>query len=164
MKKPIRIAVFDDIEGAERATSKLLEAGFGKEQISVIFPACFEPVDPGVSHLDPAGAHALPSALAGGTLGALLGGLTIVAGIVTTGGTALLAAGPLLLTSAAVGGGFVGAMLTRGLEPEIADYYDQALEKGKLLIALEDDEEERLHRAESILAAEGADPIGLTAG
>ena len=70
-------------------------------------------------------------------VGGLLGGLAAVVGIAVTGGMGLFAVGPLLGATATggVAGAFVGAMLTRGFEPEIANFYDQALQKGQILVA-----------------------------
>jgi hypothetical protein len=51
-------------------------------------------------------------------------------------------------------------MLTRGIEPEIANYYDQAATAGKILVAAENHSEaqrQRLDEAERILARCGAE-------
>ena len=58
----------------------------------------------------------------------------------STGGLGLLVFGPMFLSSACAGalvGGLVGAMTTRGIEKEIANYYDQAVVQGKILVAAE---------------------------
>jgi hypothetical protein len=67
----------------------------------------------------------------------------------------------------AVWGGFLGAMMTRGLEKEAADFYDQAVQAGKLLVTVEQtspDQQPSLREAEQILAAAGAEPLPLTEG
>jgi hypothetical protein len=64
-------------------------------------------------------------------------------------------------------GGLVGAMLTRGLEKEDANYYDQALQLGKILVSVEADgpgHEERLSAAERVFAEAGAVPLALEEG
>lgn len=166
MKNSYRIGVFDTSAAAERAVQGLLEAGFARESLSVICPDCADGVASDVRRQDPAGANTPAAALAGGSLGALLGGVVAAAGIAATGGTGLLVAGPLLAGGAAgaVGGSFVGAMLTRGFEPETADYYDQALQRGKVLVAVENPDSKVLERAEAALLAAGAEPVHLTAG
>jgi outer membrane lipoprotein SlyB len=164
VKTPVRVGVFDTVRLADRAVGTLIAAGFAQEQISVICPQCHGPIREGVRAEEPAGAHTPGAAAAGGAIGAVLGGLTGIAGL-ASGGAALLVAGPLLGAAAgAVSGGFIGAMLTRGFEPEIADYYDQALQKGKVLVAVEDDDERRLAEAERVLAQAGAEPVSLPAG
>lgn len=168
-KKPFCVAVFDTVPEADRAIDALLAAGFAKDHVSVICPQCEAPPHAGVREEERSGSHTPQAAAVGGTIGAVLGGLTAAIGIAATGGTALFVAGPLLYglygaAAGAVGGSFVGAMMTRGLEPEIADFYDQALVKGQVLVAVEDDDEARLARAEKVLADAGADPISLSAG
>lgn len=62
-------------------------------------------------------------------------------------------------------GPFVGAMMTRGFEREFTDFYDQALQRGLILIAVEVEGEgnlPRLQEAERILAKAGAEPKPLT--
>jgi hypothetical protein len=58
-------------------------------------------------------------------------------------------------------------MMTRGLEKEAADYYDQAVQEGKLLVTVEQehpDQRPTLGEAEAVLAAAGAEPLPLTEG
>ena len=58
-------------------------------------------------------------------------------------------------------------MTTRGLEEELANYYDQAVVDGKILVAAEahgDGAEARLTQAEQVLRAAGAEPVALARG
>ena len=67
----------------------------------------------------------------------------------------------------AVWGGFIGAMMTRGIEKEAANYYDQEVQAGKLLVTVEQcqpDAHPSLDDAERILAQAGAQPVPLTEG
>ena len=69
--------------------------------------------------------------------------------------------------SGAVIGSFVGAMMTQGIEKELAYYYDQAVTEGKILVAVElrgKGVEPRLAIAEEILFQAGAEPIELPEG
>jgi hypothetical protein len=167
---PVRVGVFARVAQADRAVAELLEAGFRRDQISVICPKCGPGQFPDLEHVDPAGGHAAKAAAGGSAIGAVLGGLATIAGLTATGGLGLLAAGPLLagMGGGAVAGGFIGAMLTRGLEPEVADFYDQALQRGRILVAVEPepgpDEERRLAEAERAFEAAGAEPIPLREG
>lgn len=166
MKKPVRVGVFSTFREADRAIDGLLAEGFTEKEISVICPQCASPVHGGVHEQAPAGAHAPEAAAAGGALGALVGLLGTAVAITATGGAGLLVAGPLLggAATGAVAGGFLGAMTTRGFEPEIADFYDQSLEEGKILVAVEDHDEARLRVAERVIAAAGTEPIRLPEG
>jgi len=169
--KSVRVGVFRRIDDADRAVRALVDAGFDREHVSVICPTCTQEKwqDHAKREL-PAGARAPAAAAGGSAIGALLGGLVGVTGAIASGGTALLIAGPVLLGGAAggaVAGGLIGAMSTRGVEKEIADYYDQALQKGRILVAVEEhgpDGAELLARAERVLEQAGAEPIALTEG
>ena len=89
-------------------------------------------------HEDPSGSHTTAAVAVGSAIGAVLGGLTAVIGTVATGGIGLLAAGGASAWAGGIVGGLIGAMMTRGVEKELADYYDQAVVRGKILVAAED--------------------------
>jgi len=165
---PLRIGVFNTVEEADRAVHGLVEAGFQPAEVSVICPTCSPEKYREYHRTDPAGAHSGPAALTGGAIGGILGGLVAV-GAAATGGAALLAVGPLVLTAGAgaATGGLVGAMLTRGMEKEDADYYDQALQRGKILVSVECEGpgcEGRLAAAERVFTEAGAVPLALEEG
>lgn len=138
---PIRAGIFDSESSADRAVAGLLEAGFSREHISVVSarPMAQRADHAPVGNEPPAGAHTAGAIAAGGAIGSVLGGMTVVVGVAATGGLGLLAVGPLIGAAATGGvfGSFVGAMLTRGLEEEVANYYDQALTKGQFLVSVE---------------------------
>src|SRR5205085_3297891 len=101
-------------------------------------------------HQDPAGTHTGAATATGGAVGATLGGLAALAATAATGGVALLAVSGIAAWTGAVVGGLVGAMMTRGVEKELANYYDQAVTEGKILVAVEDQsprQQERLAEA-----------------
>lgn len=166
---PVRVGVFSRLAIADRAVESLIAAGFDREHITVICPTCSADALPGVRHEEPAGAHMPQVAVGGGAIGAVLGGLVAVAGVVATGGLGLLVVGPLLLGmgGGAVAGGLVGAMMSRGFDDQIANYYDQAVAKGHILVAVEDHgpaAQEHLAEAERIFTRLGVDPLALPAG
>jgi hypothetical protein len=169
--RPVRVGVFSTIAATERAVSNLLAAGFTKEEITVI---CSDEAKKRhfreYEHQEPAGTFAPAAAATGGVIGAALGGLTVLAFGAATGGIGLLAAGGIAAWSGGIVGGLVGAMLTRGVEKEAANFYNQAVQQGKLLVAVEDgdpDEQNRAARlatAAEILSAAGAEPLALPEG
>ena len=168
LERPIRVGVFLTIRAADCAVENLLKAGFSTEQISVI---CSDRTKEehfhAFEHEEPAGTYTPAAVAVGGAVGAALGGLTILAGAVTTAGLGLLAAGGIAAWAGGIVGGLVGAMMTRGVERELANYYDQAVSQGKILVAVEDHSEaqrQRLARAERILAECGAEPVSLPEG
>lgn len=167
IQRPFRAGVFSSIPAADRVVAQLLAAGIRPEQLSVLCSdEAVERHFEAFHHEDPAGENTPAMAATGGAIGATIGGLTAAAIGVATGGVALLAAGGLALMAGGVAGGLVGAMMTRGVEKEIADYYDQAVQNGKILIAVEvdGDESEKLAIAERIIAQGGAEPLALREG
>jgi hypothetical protein len=166
--RPVRVGIFTTVKQADKAVKDLFAAGFDREQISVIcsdehkeklFGELAEPVH---SARQTTGAVAT-----GGVVGATLGGLVLAVTGVVTGGASLLAAGTVLVAGGAIAGSFTGAMMTRGFEKEIADYYDGAVRLGRILVAVEvegEGHEARLAVAERIFVAAGADPVPLVEG
>jgi outer membrane lipoprotein SlyB len=166
---PVRAGIFTSAEKAEEVIRNLLAAGFSKDQITVVtsdkgalrhFPD--------VKLQEPAGAHTEEALTIGSSLGAALGALGIGLVGLATGGVPLLVIGSTYgAVTGGVTGGFIGAMLTRGVEKEVANFYDQEVADGNLLVAVEVDEastKPSLEDAERILAEAGAKPVPLPEG
>lgn len=164
--RTIRAGVFAAEEDAVRAVRQLMAAGFTSEEVTVICS------DKNVEHRferfhhqDRAGEHTPEAAMTGGLMGATLGGLTAI-GLVASGGTALLAAGG-FVAFGGIAGSLIGAFMTRGIEKELADYYDQAVVQGNILVAAERKEDPTgtaLAEAARILEANGAQAVALPSG
>jgi hypothetical protein len=168
---PLRAGVFATVQEADRAVHRLLDAGFTVEQITVLCSDVVkEKLFQDFEHQDVAGANVPAATVAGGTIGAILGGVTIILATAATGGAALLASGGLAAWTGGVVGALMGAMSTRGGEKELANFYNQAVLEGKLLVAVQDDDQDplrhrqRLTLAEQIITAAGAQPIALCEG
>ena len=136
--RPVRIGVYDSVTNAKQALNSLQQAGFKENELSVLcssetqakhFPESLVEGEPG----DTAKASA-----AGGVIGALLAGAGVgVAGLATTAGLPIVAIGAMgAALAGGVAGGLTGAMAERGFEPDSADYFDQAVTDGKILIAV----------------------------
>jgi hypothetical protein len=179
VKKPIaddrlEVGIFPTVEGARRAVQGLLAAGFSKEQITVMCSdQTKERYFQEFEHQEPAGTYTPTAAITGATIGALLGGASVVVASAATGGMALLAAGPITAWAGGVAGGLVGAMMTRGVEKELANFYQQAVVDGQILVAADVNTETsqpthnpRANSAEAarILADAGARPLDLPEG
>jgi uncharacterized membrane protein YphA (DoxX/SURF4 family) len=167
-ERPIRAGVYSHVRDADRAVSNLLAAGFTTQEISVMCSdEAIERHFQQFEHEQPAGTHTPASAAIGTVVGAAVGGLVAVTGLITTGGAAVLAAGAVATWAGGIVGGFVGAMMTRGVEKSLANFYDQALTAGKILVAVHDEGEHatsRLAQAEKILVDAGSEPITLPEG
>ena len=111
-------AVFTTVDDARQAVYDLLRAGFTADHITVV---CSDETKERYfrefEHQKPAGSIAPTAAIAGGTIGAVLGGLSVIASTPATGTLALWVAGPIaaLAGAGAVFGSLVGAMMTRGV-------------------------------------------------
>ena len=175
--RPIHAGVFDTVTEADAAVTALLAAGYDTARLSVVCSE--ESVREHFAHLhdtvpdaepsaeEPSGSHTAEAAAAGGAIGLSLGGLAAVTGLVATGGVGLVAAGAVL--GAGVFGSFVGAMLTRGVEAEAADFYDQQLRRGQILVVVEGPHPGEtgvppLSVADAALRGAGAIPFGLRDG
>jgi outer membrane lipoprotein SlyB len=167
IQERLEVGVFTTVEDARRAVNGLLDAGFPKQKITVV---CSDDTKERYfrefEHQEPAGTYTPTATIAGGTIGALLGGATVVASAVATGSLALWAAGPITAWAGGVAGGLVGAMMTRGVEKELANFYQQAVIEGQILVAAEADDagSPSLSEAVRILAEAGAKPLTLPEG
>jgi hypothetical protein len=167
-QRPIRAGVFSTVEDTKEAISRLLAAGFTPQHITVVcsddtkerFFREFE-------HQEKAGSNTPAAAATGGAIGATLGSVAAGAMGLAIGGVPLIVAGGIGLMAGAIWGGFIGAMMTRGIEKEAANYYDQAVQDGKLLVTVEElhgGASPSLAKAEAILSDAGAEPIPLPEG
>ena len=162
---PIRAAVFDDVTAADRAVANLLAAGFRAEQVSII---CSDTAKrrhfAGLHEEQPSGSHTADATATGGTIGLLAGSLVALTSVAATGGIGLFAAGS-IIGAGGITGSFVGAMMTRGIEREAADFYDQELRRGQILLVVEDHSETpHLDDAEHAMHEAGAIPFTLHEG
>jgi hypothetical protein len=168
--RPLRVGIFKSSVEANRAVAELLALGFRPEQVTVICSeATVQNQFKQFEHQDPAGAHTPEAALTGGALGAAVGGVAALAlaSFVSLGGAALLAAGGVALWGGGVVGGLVGAMMTRGVEKELANYYDQAVERGQILVGVEQTDPAQvgmLAKASEIFERHGVEPLTMREG
>lgn len=159
-RMPLLIGVFDQIEAAAHAVKELGRAGFRADQISVLcsddakskYFAEFE-------HEQPAGAQTDQALTLAGLGGLGLGGALLASSLLTSTGVGIVVAGG--LACVALSGTFVALMVTRGSEKELADFYDQALIQGQILVGVETDDELLAERADAIFQQAGALPMRL---
>jgi hypothetical protein len=120
----MRAGVFNSLREARNAVTHLQAAGFSNEQITVIcsdenkerYLREFE-------HQEPAGSNTPAVAATGSAIGATVGGLAAGVAGIAAGGLPLVVAGGIGAMAGAVWGGFLGAMMTRGIERESANFY-----------------------------------------
>lgn len=162
---PIRAGVFDDVSNARRLVSSLRENDFTWQEVSVL---CSDKrvrdMFPEAARLPPAADHT-QTALNVTGLGLLgLGGAAVVTAMVSATGVGLLAMGA--FTGIAAASTFASVMLARGFDSEATDYYEQALESGKILVVVEvsgdtPEAEQRRVLADRLIEAAGAETLKL---
>jgi len=147
--------VFNNKMQADKAFAELLDAGFNKEDISLLISdnahkSMFSPsVDDQGERATRGGAA---GALWGGALGVLIAGLTAVGSIVVP-GIGLLASGPIVAIFSGAGagaaiGGLSGALISAGFAVDDANRYEAEVKSGKavLIIHTDSDNESKARR------------------
>ncbi|MGV3617643.1 MAG: DUF2382 domain-containing protein [Fimbriimonas sp.] len=154
------VGLFDDRETAQTAVRDLIDAGFRRQDISVVA------ADPGgklyKQHVDDQGNSAGEGAATGLASGAVVGGLLgllIGAGLIFV-PVGVFAAGPIagLIAGGAAGaatGGILGGLIGLGIPKEEADVYAESVRRGGTLVTVSAEDADA-SRAHSILDRDGA--------
>jgi hypothetical protein len=162
--------IFDSALDARRAVKNLKAAGFGDDEISLLFPGSSEEE-----------VHSVPTEDAeqpgmGGAIGGVVGGAVGLAGGAQLGPLVasflLPGVGPIVAIGfaaaagaslGAVAGGLTGATveksLTKGLPKDELFFYEDALRQGKSVVVVISEDDKELERAREILAREGAESL-----
>ena len=136
---------FRDRGAADDAVEQLQKAGYGINDIGVMMTedTRVRKFEAEKGNKAPEGATA--GGLVGGTLGAIVAGLTAtgsIAAVVATGGAAApLVAGPLAaalagLGAGAVGGGIIGGLVGAGIPEVRAKEYESKLKDGAIMVSV----------------------------
>lgn len=152
-----RARAFDTVAGADRAVRQLLAAGFTREEITVVAPAdvreqCRAAAPNAEDPTVPEG----ETIAKGAVTGAALGGLILVATVLSGGLTVPAAA--LLIGGSAIAGGFSNLIVNKGYEVEASDFCKHALQNGKVVVGVDvrgDASANRLAEAQRILDEAG---------
>lgn len=154
--------IFDSDIVADKAVSELLSDGFVRDDISLIMSdqtrdRLFSSTD---DEANRAAKGAVAGAAVGGTLGAIVAGLTAAGAIMTSGG-ALLVAGPIVaaLSGAGAGGvvgGFAGALIRAGFAADEANRYEEEIKRGKAVVIVHADNENKAAIARAAFRIYGA--------
>ncbi|QWZ08652.1 hypothetical protein KRR39_01960 [Nocardioides panacis] len=155
------IAVFPDMDSAERAVRKLAETGFPVEKISIVGTGIES--ETRINGFVTVGDVAGPSAATGAWVGGLLGVLSGVAFLAVPGFGPLVVLGP--LAAGAVGaaegallGGTVGAVLGHFVTKRHLPKYEELVRTGNFLLVAHGTEEE-VSLAQRILTGEGSTDV-----
>ncbi|HSM57410.1 MAG TPA: hypothetical protein VK879_14765 [Candidatus Sulfomarinibacteraceae bacterium] len=150
------VALYDELELAERAVNDLVESGYNRESISLLFQDVEGNFVQGEGDEVTVMDDTLEGIAGGGVLGGLAGLVAGLLAMVVPGVGPVLAAGPVAagLTGAGVGavaGGLLGALVDTGIEREAATYYAEGIRRGNVLVGVETSARDA-EQAESILA------------
>ncbi|HWO01448.1 MAG TPA: hypothetical protein VNS63_19465 [Blastocatellia bacterium] len=154
--------LFKTRSDAERAVDSLIYNGFTRDDISLLMSDATRGREFALQMATKAPEGAATGATIGGAIGAIAAGL-VVLGIIVVPGLALVAAGPVVATLAGLGagaaaGGLAGALIGMGIPEHEARFYNEAIEKGGILVGVYA-HDDRVDQARKILEASGAEKV-----
>ena len=152
---------------AQRIVVDLKSAGFGNNDISVLFPDKTGTRDFAHEQNTKAPEGAAAGAGTGGVVGGALGWLAGIGALAIPGVGPLIAAGPIMaaLGGAAVGaavGGLTGALVGMGIPEDEAKRYEGKVKDGNILISVHTEDSDERARAKAIFERAGAEDISST--
>jgi hypothetical protein len=160
---PCRVGLFPSEEKAAQAVKNLLAAGFREKQLALICPdRSKSSFAPNIHRAQSPGSHAGAEIVEGGSIGAVLGGIALIATVITTGGVALLPAIPVFIGGGAIAGIFSSLVVSEGYGEGISEYYGEAIHQGKIVVGVQVEGKDSailLAVAEHILTAAGAEDV-----
>ncbi len=147
---------------AEEAIQNLVDAGFSRDDLSVLMSESTRGREFAVQPATKAPEGAVTGATVGGVLGAIAAGL-VAAGVLVIPGVNLLVAGPVLaglagLGAGAAAGGLLGALMGLGIPEHEARFYKEQIEKGGILVGVYA-HDDRAKEARHILDEAGAEKV-----
>ena len=158
----VRVGFFSSPAAAEQAIQNLRGAGFTNDEIAVICPESLAgQISQKVPKAKEAGTNAAQSVAAGGAVGAVLGGLGLLAATAVGLAGAAIAL-PVLVGGGAIVGGFSSLILADGYDKGVGDYYDYAIANQKIAVGVEihgEQQSRRLAESERILKSAGGEPL-----
>lgn len=154
--------LFENVSQATIAIYRLEALGIHESDISIVANDSYTKEDFAVDEGTKAAEGGIVGAASGGILAAIIGGFTAV-GTVASGGAGLLVAGPLVAAFAAGGagaavGGTLGAAIGAFIPEHEIKYYEDAVEKGSILIGVKYDSDNK-SSIEEVLNNAGASNV-----
>jgi len=162
-QKSFRVGIYSNITSADNAVTKLLAAGFTKEQINV---ACtnetFNQHFLEYRNDRTGGSLSNGEVASGAALGATLGGVAAISLGIASGAVPLVIAGAAGIAGGSTMGGFLGAMFSKEVENDFSNLYHDELQQGKILVAVIDKSREgssNLAKAAAIFNETGSEVL-----
>ena len=156
-------AVFNTRFESEAALRKLEQAGFNKDQVTMLITEETRGKHFGIDEGNKSDQAAAVGAAIGGLTGALYLALAS-AGTLFIPGLNIVVSGALVGALAGLGaggatGGLIGGLVGLGIPEHEAKLYEDAIRKGAILIAVEADDDMRAERVKEILKGSNAQSI-----
>ena len=154
-------------EIARRCVENAKDAGFSRDDISVLFPDTSGTRDFAHEQHTKAPEGAATGAVTGGVLGGIGGWLVGIGAIAIAPLGPLVAAGPIMaaLAGAAAGataGGITGMLVGYGMPEYEAKRYEGKVKDGGILISVHTDDRDQAKRAKELFERCGADDVAYT--
>ncbi len=166
MKKAV-YGIVSTLAQADTAVSRLKEANFSNNDISVLMPDKEGTKDFAHEKHTKAPEGAATGAGTGGVIGGALGWLIGIGSLAIPGVGPFIAAGPIMaaLSGAAVGaavGGLTGTLIGLGIPEYEAKRYEGKVTKGGILISIHTEDADQRKKAKEVLESAGAEDISST--
>ena len=152
MARPV-VGVFRDRQSAERAIEDLKGTGFDPNQMGLVMRDREE----GKQAASDTGVRAAGGAVTGGVLGGALGAILAATGAFVIPGIGPFVSAGILATAITTGaiGAIAGALVGLGIPREEAEYYENRVREGNILVTV--DPQGREVEARDILLRDGAE-------
>lgn len=159
-----RGASFDTVAKADQAIRQLRAAGFTDDQLLTACPTKFkDECSCAMPNSDSSSIGVGETVGKGAVTGAAIGGLALIATVLTGGLTAPAAA--LLIGGSALAGGFSNLIVTKGYEVEAPNFVRKAINAGRIVVGVEvrgNDSPSRLAEAQRIMDEAGGEQLRPT--
>jgi len=159
--------IFKTTSEADKATSRLMSAGFSNSDISLLASDIESTRELAHEKNTKAPEGTTTGAVTGGLLGGGLGLLAGIGALAIPGVGPLIAAGPIMAVLAGMGagsavGGVVGALVGMGIPEYEAKRYEGRVKDGGILISVHCDTSDEIDRAKMVLRESGAEDVAAT--
>jgi hypothetical protein len=166
-KKTAVFGIYKNRVQAEQSVDRLLSAGFGNDDISVLLPDNERSKEFAHKKDTKAPEGTTAGATAGGVVGGTLGLLAGIGALAIPGVGPFIAAGPIMGALAGLGvggavGGLIGALVGMGIPEYEAKRYEGRIKEGGVLLSVHCDTSDEIKRAKDLLKNTGAEDISST--
>lgn len=163
-KNTAAFGIYASREMAEGAVDRLINAGFRREDISVLLQDNVGTKDFAHEKHTKAPEGTTTGVVAGGLIGGTIGLLAGIGVLAIPGLGPLIAAGPIIAALTGVGsggvvGGIIGALVGMGIPEYEAKRYEGRIKEGGILLSVHCDNSDWVSKAKQVLKDTGAEDI-----